>query len=248
MTRTALVLAGSRGEDEPVARYAGVAHKALVPVGGTPMLLRVLDALKGAGFDRIAVSTGAAEVADLARGAGAETIEAAPKLSHSVARALEKFGAPILVTTADHALLASAWVAQFIAETPPDADVSVLLAERTLIEQAAPGTKRTYLRFADGAWSGCNLFLLRTPAAARALDLWVRVEAHRKQPWRIAALIGMGTLLRYAAGRLTAAEAVRRVGNSVGIRAAVVPSRFGLSAVDVDKPADLDLVRRLVQP
>lgn len=247
MTRTALVLAGSRGGDEPVARYAGVAHKALVPVGGRPMLLRVMDALQGAGFDRIVVSTGAAEIAELARNAGAETIEAAPKLSHSVARALDRLGAPLLVTTGDHALLESAWVTQFIADAPSDADVAVLLAERRLIEQAAPGTKRTYLRFSDGAWSGCNLFLLQTPAAARALDLWVRVEAHRKQPWRIAALIGLGTLLRYAAGRLTAGEAVRRVGNSVGLRAAVVASRFGLSAVDVDKPADLDLVRRLVK-
>ena len=42
---TALVLAGDRGPDDPVAQATGAGCKALSPVGGTPMLLRVLDAL-----------------------------------------------------------------------------------------------------------------------------------------------------------------------------------------------------------
>ena len=35
---TALILAGSRGPDDPVARQAGQTHKALVPVAGVPMV------------------------------------------------------------------------------------------------------------------------------------------------------------------------------------------------------------------
>ncbi|MGB4781436.1 hypothetical protein [Candidatus Methylomirabilis sp.] len=42
---TAIVLAGDRVSDDPVARAAGVPCKALVPVGGVPMVLRVLGAL-----------------------------------------------------------------------------------------------------------------------------------------------------------------------------------------------------------
>jgi GTP:adenosylcobinamide-phosphate guanylyltransferase len=42
---SAIVLAGSRGPDDPVARAAGLQHKALVPVAGVPMLQRVLDTL-----------------------------------------------------------------------------------------------------------------------------------------------------------------------------------------------------------
>src|SRR3546814_4006317 len=43
-----------------------------------------------------------------------------------------------------------------------------LLARREAIEAAAPATRRTYLRFADGDWSGCNLFHFASPRAARS--------------------------------------------------------------------------------
>jgi hypothetical protein len=36
------------------------------------------------------------------------------------------------------------------------------------------------------------------------------------------------------------------LGDLAGVKAIIVRSPFGLAAVDVDKPADLDLVRRLV--
>ena len=42
---TAIVLAGDRTPDDPVARAAGVSCKALAPIGGIPMVLRVLGAL-----------------------------------------------------------------------------------------------------------------------------------------------------------------------------------------------------------
>ena len=42
---TAVVLAGDRGPGDWVARAANVSCKALTPVGGTPMVLRVLNAL-----------------------------------------------------------------------------------------------------------------------------------------------------------------------------------------------------------
>ena len=162
------------------------------------------------------------------------------------AAGLEALGGPLIVTTADHALLEAEWVRRFVADASADADVAVLLARRDVVEAAAPGTKRTYLRFADGDWSGCNLFLLRTPRAAAAIALWEQVEADRKRPWRIVRRLGPGLLARYLLGRLTLADALRHLGARAGLQAAAVASPFGLAAVDVDKPEDLDLVRRIV--
>jgi GTP:adenosylcobinamide-phosphate guanylyltransferase len=45
---SAVVLAGDRSAGDPVARATGVSSKALTPVGGRPMVLRVLDALEAA--------------------------------------------------------------------------------------------------------------------------------------------------------------------------------------------------------
>lgn len=242
---TALVLAGSRGDDEPVASAEGVIHKALVRIGGVTMLEHVLGALREAGVARLCVSTSVPAVAEIALRAGAEVIASEPGPSESVARALETTGAPLLVTTADHPLLAPDWVRDFISASPEEADVSVMLARREDVEAAVPGSKRTWLRFADGGWSGCNLFLLTTPDARRAVDQWRMVERERKRPWRIAAQLGWGTLLDYALGRLTMADAIGRVGARMGVKAALVPATDGTAAVDVDSPADLLMVRRI---
>ncbi|MEW9854694.1 nucleotidyltransferase family protein [Novosphingobium sp. M1R2S20] len=245
--RTALVLAGSRpGRPDPVALAEGAAHKALVDVGGSPMLTRVVAALRGAGIETIAVSANDPAVVTLARELACEVVPPGGGPSASVAAAFDRYGAPMLVTTADHALLESAWIQDFIADTPTTADVAVLLAHRDTVEAAVPGSRRTYLKLADGGWSGCNLFLLATARASAAITTWAAVEADRKRPWRIAARLGIGTLWRYALGRLTMAEAIARLGQRIGIHAAAVAARNGLAAVDVDKPADLADVRALV--
>lgn len=247
---TALVLAGSRGGVDPVAAYAGVSHKGLIELGGQTLLRRVLQALDAAGAARICVSSNdpaiAAELARIRLHATVERIDAADGPSLSVAQAAEALGTPLLVTTVDHALLEPAWVRQFIRHVPEGADIAVLLAPEALVREAAPTTQRTYLAFRDGRFSGCNLFLLKTPRALAAIQLWRRVEAFRKQPWRIALILGPATLVAYALKLLTLDGAVRALGRKAGVIAAAVRSDYGLAAVDVDKPADLDLVRSLV--
>ncbi|MES2754209.1 MAG: nucleotidyltransferase family protein [Pseudomonadota bacterium] len=246
MSFAALILAGSRpGAPDPVAAAEGVAHKALAPVGGRTLLARVAGALTGAA--RIAVSANDPAVIAEAGRLSLTVLPPAPGPSASVALALADLGAPLVVTTADHALLRAEWVAALVAGTPPGTDVAVMLAERARVEADAPASKRTWLKFADGQWSGCNLFYLATPQAARAIELWKLVEADRKRPWRIVARLGPGLLLRYVFGRLTLADAVATLGRKAGVAAAVVPAPHGLAAVDVDSVADLALVRRLVE-
>jgi len=247
MTFNAVILAGSRGGVDPVAAYAGVTNKALITIGGRTMLARVVDALRRAGAGRILVSTNDATVRRAALALSTEPIAAEAGPSASAARGLALAGAPLLLTTADHALLRPEWITAFLGAVPKDADVAVLLARRETIERDVPTTKRTYLRFADGDWSGCNLFWLATPAANAALELWQHVERDRKRPWRIVRRLGVMPLVRYATGRLTLASALAEIGGRVGVRARMVESPFGLAAVDVDKPGDLDLVRGLLE-
>lgn len=246
---TALVLAGQRpGETDPAAAYAGVAHKALIELEGRTLLARVISALDDAGAGRIAVACDhpqvIAEVDRLGRGADRQPTAGGP--SQSVADAAEVLGTPLLITTADHALLRGEWVARFLADIPPDTDVAVLLAPEADVRAAAPNTKRTYLKFRDGRYSGCNLFLLKTPQALKVVEVWRRVEAHRKQPWKIALMLGPVSLIAYALGLLTLDATVARLGRLAGVKAVAVRTPYGLAAVDVDKPADLDLVRDLL--
>lgn len=251
---TALVLAGSRAGGDPLAEYAGVSHKALIDVGGVPMIRRVVAALAAtAGVNRIVVAIDQPDVlqqCDLRQSVPDRiAIEPAPTArgpSATTAAILAREGVPLLVTTADHALLQPAWIADFLARIPADCDAAALFAARTDVVAALPDTHRTWLRFRDGEWSGCNLFLLRTPEAIEAVHFWETLEAERKHPARLLRRLGIGFALRYRLHRLTLDAALARVRALCGARVAVVQSRFGLAAVDVDKPDDLDLVRRLV--
>lgn len=248
---TALVLAGTRPGGDPLADHAGVSHKALIKVDGEPMLLRVLRALAGsAAVARIVVAIDRAEVlagfADV--GKVVTVVPCASGPSASVRVVLEREGTPLLVTTADHALLQSAWVDEFVAATAldPAADAFVGLARSEAVLAAAPGTVRTWLKFSDGAFSGCNLFLLRSPASLGVVRLWQELEADRKRPLALLGRLGVGHVLRYRLGRLALPQALAQLGRVTGARLAPVLLTDGLAAIDVDKPADLDLVRRLV--
>jgi GTP:adenosylcobinamide-phosphate guanylyltransferase len=241
--RTALVLAGSRGPGEPLALYAGVSHKAMIEVGGKPMLLRVVEALKAAGYQRIVV---AIERPELAQGMGVETLAAESGPSASVEAGLKALGTPLLVTTADHALLRPEWIEHFVAAVPAGADVAAGLARSDLVTAAAPEGERTFLRFSDGAFSGCNLFYFASPKAAGLVALWREVEALRKQPVKLLGRLGPLTAVQYALGLLSLRSALERLGRLAGVRAAAVEMPFGQAAIDVDKPSDLDLVRRIV--
>ena len=249
---TALVLAGSRGPNEPLAVYAGVSHKALIEIDGRTMVERVIDALAALPqITRIAVMiedpallAGLPAVRRL--GARVQILHAAGSPSLSVAAALEQLGTPLLVTTADHALLDPDWVRYFLEHCPADRDVCVALARREQVLAAVPDTQRTWLRFADGQFSGCNLFHLATPAAGRVVRFWRELENDRKHPLKMLRRAGYGSALRYLFGRLSLAQALDRIGARCDARAALVELPFGRAAVDVDKPSDLDLVRRLL--
>ena len=250
---TALVLAGTRPGGDPLAEQAGVSHKALIRIGGSTMIERVVAALAGApAVARIVVAIDRPELlADLpgiracARPLATMPTQEGP--SATVAAALAREAPPLLVTTADHALLRTAWVDEFLAACPAGADVVAALAPRAAVEAAAPGTRRTWLSFSDGDFSGCNMFLLATPRAAGAVVLWREIERERKEPLRMMQRLGWSFALRYKLGQLASAAAAARLGElSGGARLALVSLRDGRAAIDVDKPADLDLVRQLV--
>jgi GTP:adenosylcobinamide-phosphate guanylyltransferase len=246
---TALVLAGTRLGGDPLADYAGVSHKALIDIGGVPMLQRVLLALAAApAVARIVVAIDRPElVAALpVCGKPVTTLPAQGGPSASVAHALQVEGAPLLVTTADHALLQAEWVAEFLAADTGRDDVLVALARREAIQALVPDTRRTWLRFADGDYSGCNLFLLRTPAARGVVALWQQLEADRKRPLAMLRRLGLGYALRYRCGWLRLDQALQRLGQLSGAMPRAVILADGRAAIDVDNAPDLALVRRLV--
>jgi CTP:molybdopterin cytidylyltransferase MocA len=255
---TALVLAGRRGPDDPVATAAGLSHKCLVPADGVPMLARVVEALaasRSVGSIVISIEdpdlVGDLERLSPRRKDGRLRVfpsAATPSLSAlAAAKSLDQ-PFPLLITTADHALLTPDLVDFFAAAARESgADIVAGLVPAEVLVDAYPQSQRTFLRFRDGRYSSCNLFCVLTAAGLGVLDFWRRVERDRKRPWRIAGAFGIGTLIAYRLGRLTLDQALTRLSQTLEVvaRAVIVPTAE--AAIDVDKPSDLALVEEILR-
>ncbi len=252
---TAVILAGSRPGGDPLAAIHGLPRKALIRVGGTPMLVRVLAALRGAssvagiaicGADRAMLEAGGIASEDLDE---VVWLEAAAQPSASVVAALERLGGgvPVLVTTADHPLLTAAIVDQFCAAaSAAPADVVAAVVDSQTVRAAYPDALRTFYPLRDAAYTGCNLFAFIGPGGQRAAQAWQQVDRHRKQPWRVVALLGPLVLLRFALRRLTLDDAVALLSQRMGVRARVIRLSAPEAGIDVDKVADVELVERIL--
>ncbi|MBV1837101.1 nucleotidyltransferase family protein [Acetobacter estunensis] len=246
-TLSALVLAGSRrGAADPMAVAAGLSHKALIPLDGKPMIAHVLDALRATpAITRIIVCIETPTVLDGLLLPGEDIIPAADGPSASVLAGLAACGTPLLVTTADNPLLRPEWIEAFLKDAGT-ADLAVGVAKEATVRRDVPGTARTFIRLADVAFSGCNLFLFRTEVSRRVASLWRRLENERKHPLRMGWLLGPSVLLRFLLRRLDTRALLARIRKLTGAQARFVFMPDGRAAVDVDKPADLELVRRLM--
>lgn len=255
---TALVLAGARPGRDAVAEAAGVPLKVLAAVGGVPMVARVLKTLEGSCLVKQRILCGPSwEIVqgqdflhDLVETKSIRWVAPQQGPSLSVKMFLEQAPQdfPLLVTTADHALLTVEMVEYFLRKASQvRVDVAVALVPYSLVAEAYPQSKRTVIGFRGGGYCGCNLFLLCTPQAERLVEFWTQVERERKRPLRLIRRLGWVMLLRYILGLLSLSDALLKLSQRVGISIKEVILPFPEAAIDVDTLEDLALVEQIVE-
>lgn len=251
-TAYALVLAGARAGGDALAMAHGVQSKALINIGGAPMLSSVLRSLMQSGRLCTAPYVSGLEPEVLEEAGGGIPAQRAQSVSGGPASSL--LGAieggiqlPLLVTTCDHALLTSEMVDHFVGEAiRGGADLTVGLASKETIQASYPQTRRTYIPFGGAPMSGCNLFFIRSSEALKIIRFWQQAEQDRKKPWKIAWRFGPVTALRLLIGRPDVHRAFQMISARLGARAGVVVMPFAEAAIDVDSQADLELVRSIL--
>jgi GTP:adenosylcobinamide-phosphate guanylyltransferase len=252
---TAILLAGSRPGVDPLASAAGVAVKTLISVAGEAMINRPARALLAhRAIGRLIVLT--QDAALFAQDAGTAWLADHPRvtfersgagIASSLMALIDRADMPFpwLVTTADHVLLDAAMLDQFVAEAG-GADIAVAMVERAALLAHYPQSRRTWLKFRDGWWSGANLFWFGSADARRVISLWQEVEQDRKKGWKILAAFGplalLGALLRIS----TLRGGIARVGQRFGLAARLVAMEQAEACIDADKPDDIVLIERIL--
>ena len=247
---TALLLAGSRPGGDPLTQSLGCDYKPLLPIKGEPMLLRPIRAL----LEAPSIGTVRALTQQIGRLQAvlpdhpAVVVEQSQDTIASTLVAICRDPAtrfPLLVTTADHALLTPAMIEEFIAAST-DCDIAVAFVESQSLLARFPDAKRTWLRFGRKRYSGANLFALTGPDVIVAIERWRAIEQDRKKGWRVLFQLGLplflGAVLRVRNLDQTAVGLSRKLG--VVIKGVVMTDP--IAAIDVDKPADYSLVNEIL--
>ncbi|MBA2770558.1 MAG: NTP transferase domain-containing protein [Sphingomonas sp.] len=251
MRCTAIILAGSRLGGDPLAKAHGTQLKALIPVAGEPMVRRPVGALLACKeVGRIRVLTQQPDrLEPVLKVDGRTTVE---RSGSTIAATLEAFCFdpavewPLLVTTADHALLTSEMVEDFLSRAS-GADIAIGVVEKRALMQRLPQSERTWLKFRGGAYSGANLFLLASAKVLPALELWRSVEQDRKKAWRLLWTVGPTTFAGAALQLRTLDQTLDSIGRKLCLNIRAVELADPLAAVDVDKPADHALVEAILE-
>ncbi|HEX8364223.1 MAG TPA: NTP transferase domain-containing protein [Allosphingosinicella sp.] len=258
---TALVLAASRGNLDPLAQAGGVSHKCFIDIAGQPMLRRVVQAVAESGrFARIIVAIEEEAMAEareiLAPVPGAGDILYVPSKTNiatsvTAVAAAHPDALPLVITTGDNALHTAEMVAHFCDALGPLAaagyDGAIGLTPARYILDKYPGETRAFHRFRDGAFSSCNIYALMTPRAVeRGPDIFRTGGQFGKKPKRLIGAFGLLAFLVYKSRQVSLPVFLRLLGRAIGIRTAPVLMPFAEGPIDVDRMQDWELANRIV--
>ncbi|MCW3838417.1 NTP transferase domain-containing protein [Sphingomonas canadensis] len=254
---TALVLAATRGNRDPLAEAGGVSHKAFIDIAGQPMLRRVVASVLDSGrVGRVIVqiepgSTEEAKAILAPLGADGRIIFApsADSIGASVARAAEAFpeALPMIITTGDNALHTGDLVRYFcdaLDKVEEDAALGLTAASTVLAEY--PEGNRAFHRFRDGGYSSCNLYALLTPRAVEAARIFNSGGQFGKKPKRLIGAFGLFAFLVYKTRLTRLRTFLKFLSRAIGVKTAPVVIPFAVGPIDVDRMVDWELANRIV--
>jgi GTP:adenosylcobinamide-phosphate guanylyltransferase len=247
---TVVVLAGSRPGRDALAAAFGQELKALIPVAGEPMVRRPVRALLDSrSIEKVMVL--AQQPQRIAQALPDDPRLSVQSSNGTIAATMLELCRdpatpwPLLVTTADQALLEPATVEEFC-RAAAGADLAVGVVERANMLRRFPEAKRTWLKFRGGAYTGANLFMLASPKVTGAIEFWASAENQRKKGWRVIALLGPIVLIGTALRLLSIDQVLGRLGRKLGLTVRAVRLSNPLAGIDVDKLADHELVEAII--
>lgn len=243
---------GPEGVDALAERF-GEKHRCLIPLAGRPLIAHVLQT--AAQHPRVASLSVCVEreafdpiwdVLTRLPGRGSVAlVEARSDIAESVRAAAEDWDGPLLVTTADHALLSTESV-DAMAEMLDGCDVAFALARRDAVEAAHPKALRSYIALRDGDFATCDLYGMASARFVDAVDVFRGARIGGRESSRILRAIGVVGLVMIKLGLESLSGAVVRASRRLGLRVRAVIMADGTQAIDVDNDRTYAIVRDLL--
>lgn len=250
-----MILAGGTvGPDDPLYAYTQGRPKALLDMDGRTMLERVVAALQASPHvDDILVVGIPDETLAAAGLTFARPVAALPDAGSMIANmqtgaAWFRQNRPeaeiILGCSADIPTINRQTVDEFVEACRPwTKAVYYNLVSRARLEARFPNSRRTYTRYQEVEAAGGDMVVARLDVLDRNRALIESLTKARKQPWRIAALVGPRLLIKFLFHRLTIPDIETVAERIIGAPVKIIFDGPPELAMDADKPFQVDILR-----
>ena len=246
----AIVIAGGIPKpDEPLYEYTQGEPKALLDIAGKPMIKWVLDALDGSeNIERVVIiglpdntiacaKLGASipsqgDLLENVRAGVVKLLEINPEAHHVVVASSD-------IPAVTHEMVD--WLVKTASET--DLDIYYNVITRQVMEDRFPESKRSYTRLKDVEVCGGDMNVIRTMTVTGNDELWTRIMESRKNVFKQAALLGYDTLLQLLFRTVDLEGAINKVTKRLNITGQALLCPYAEIGMDVDKPAQLEILR-----
>lgn len=250
-----VILTGGRDGHQELLSGTGISCKALLPVGGKPMVQSVIDAVEASQYEtEIYLSTSDDSVEQLAKAQGLNTLNNATTAARSFLAALnqlpEKKHDYVLFISADHPLLTTEMIDYFVEQAIADgADITAAMIPKSLVKKHYPDAKRSFLQLKNDGYSGGNLYLVNQATFNGSPEILEELDQHRKQKWKpiVKHLLTKPWLLfLFAIRQLDVHRVVHLAEPFLHCRCGVVVMPWAECCMDVDKVSDQILAEEIL--
>jgi CTP:molybdopterin cytidylyltransferase MocA len=253
-----IILAAQRaGVVDPLATAHGVSHKCLVPIAGAPLIRHVIETVAAHRVAREVIISIEPEIFDRVQ----VIIDALPSglapvychastdnLADSVISAARRFDGPIIITTADNALLTADALDAVSEPVTNGIDAAIAMARRENVLAVHPDAQRRFYQFADAAYSNCNLYAIGGQHALKAAEIFRGGGQFAKKASRIISSFGLVNLLLMRFRLISLPRALARISRRFGLAVTPVILADGRNAIDVDNERTYAIVEGLISP
>lgn len=237
--------------EEPLYSYTQGHSKALVDIAGKPMIQWVLDALNESKKVDNIIIMGLSEKNGLKITKPVYYLPNEGRMLANIVSGIQKILE--LNPATEYALIVSSdipglrgemadWLVGEIEKTPADIYYGVI--QKEVMEKRYPDSRRTWTHLKDMDVCGADINAVHVSMATEHLDTWEELIGKRKSPLKQAATIGFSTLVLMLLRRLNLDDLVKRVSERIGIRGKAIVWSWAEAGMDVDKPHQLEIMRK----
>lgn len=250
----AVLLAGGEFKELPPgeARPPG---KGLLPLAGVPMAAWTLKALVASPRVRRVIMVSPVERDELGEDfQGVDhVVPAGKRLIDSFKagmEAVEDQSQPAMVVAGDLPFLTAESVTDFVerCEGRPEVSVWYGFLSKLNSERKFPGMPHTYARLAEGTFCGAGLFMSRPQALTSLYSALTSLTYARKNPFKLASMLGWGTIFSFLFRQLTVPKAEKAMARLLGgTPCAGIESPHPETAFNVDDAITLAEARKRLE-